>query len=207
MSIIEAKEDGIEYSNGWYKIPCEACGKGIVKRTAYSRKRSYVCDNCKAIERGKSDVAALDKKEAKFRTAVNRIESCVGNIDEYKNAIAVVHRTLHRTGWYRSTEEIMAAIELLHHGIRTIHQQKIGKYHADFVLPDYKVLLEIDGKPYHNRDTLEREGLRDGTILLMMGVDWEIVRIDTANLNRDIRQLVPAIEAVLEHRRKERKNL
>lgn len=52
MSIVHAREDGIEIVRKnfreIYYIPCEICGKKIM-RTQYSRKRTYLCDYCKGV--------------------------------------------------------------------------------------------------------------------------------------------------------------
>lgn len=206
MGYREAMEDGIEKEPyGCYRIPCSVCKTNLVKSTSYSRKRTYTCDRCKAIAKGKEDPFQVANKAIKFQDAVSRIELIVGNLDEYQDAMKKVQKTLNHAGWYRSTEEIMAAIELLKNGVKTIHQQKVGRYSVDFVFPDYKVLLEIDGKPFHNNR--EKEGIRDGQILLSMGAGWEMIRIDTDRINKDIRKLLPSIEAILEYRKAENRRL
>lgn len=207
MGYKEAMEDGIKAVGSYYLIPCSVCKTKQIKCASYSRKRTYTCDMCKAIAKGKSDPVKAANKALKFHDAVSRIELVVGDLTEYREAMEKVQRTLDHAGWYRSTEEIMAAIELLKNGVKTIHQQKIGRYSVDFVLPEYKVLLEIDGKPFHNNHTLEKEGIRDGQILLSVGVGWEIIRIDTDKINKDIRKLLPSIEAILEYRQAEKKRL
>lgn len=207
MGYKEAIEDGIKKTGSYYNIPCCVCNKALVTSASYSRDKKYICKTCKKISEGRKDPGQVINKEIKFQNAVSRLEVLVDNFDAYKEAIEKIRKTLHHVGWYRSTEEIMVAIELLQKGVKTIHQQKVGKYSVDFVLPDFKVLLEIDGKPFHNNHTLAREGERDGTILLKMGVDWEIVRIDTDKINKDIQKLLPSIEAILEYRKAEKRRL
>ena len=207
MGYKEAIEDGIKKAGNYYKIPCCVCGEALVISASYSREKKYICKTCKKVAEGRKNPDQVVSKEIKFQNAVSRIESIVDGFDKYKESIEKVHKTLHHAGWYRSTEEIMVAIELLQKGVKIIHQQKVGKYSVDFVLPEYKVLLEIDGKPFHNNHTLAREGERDGTILLKMGVDWEIIRIDTDKINKDIQKLLPSVEAIIEYRKSERRRL
>lgn len=208
MGYRDALEDGVEVKNGIYKIPCSMCGEGYVIRTVYSRKRVYTCAACQGlIKKAEKQATPDQEKEKRYKRAVNRIKADAKSLDGYQDAMEKVRKTLHRPGWYGSTEEIMVAIELLHRGVKTIHQQQVGKYRVDFVLPEYKVLLEIDGKPFHNAGTREREGLRDGIILLRMGDGWEMIRIDTDKINAHITRLVPSIETVLEHRKAERQRL
>lgn len=205
MGYRDAIEDGIQFDGSWYKIPCQKCKTEYVRSSAYSRKRTYICKTCKSIAEGEKDTDQAITKEIRFRQAVSRIEVLVDDIEKYKGAIAAVYKTLHHKGWYRSTEEVMVAIELVQKGVKTIHQQKIGKYSVDFALPEYKVLLEIDGKPFHNNHTLEKEGIRDGSILLAVGVDWEMIRIDTDKVNKNIEMLLPSILEILEYRKQQNK--
>ena len=199
MGFDEAREDGIVCRRGRFDIPCSVCGTEIIRSATYRRGFRYICEDCKSIEKGKSNEYYFIKKETKFRDAVSRIEVIVGDLKEYENAINKVYKTLHHTGWYKSTEEIMVAIELLKNGIKTIHQQKVDRYRVDFVLPEYKALLEVDRKPFHS--DRRKEGIRDGNILLKMGLEWEMIRMDTDYINKDIRQLVPSIKAILADRR------
>ena len=206
MGYREAIEDGIAVNRGIYMIPCNHCGK-LVQRTSYTRGRKYTCKLCKGIVESIEKPETAVKKEERFARAVNRIKAIVNNFDDYQKATETVYKTLHRSGWYGSTEEIMVAIELLQKGVRTIHQQKVSRYHVDFVLPEYKVLLEIDGRPFHNDSTLQREGMRDGLILALMGSDWEMIRIDTGKINKDITKLLPSIIAILESRKEARRRM
>lgn len=196
MSYIEALQDGITKTGPYYNIPCGTCETGIVKSKSYRRDKKYTCQDCKSIAKGKADYSKAIVKETKFRDAISRIELMVGDMEPYQEAIEKVHRTLHHEGWYKSTEEMMAAIELLKNGVRAIHNQKIGRYHVDFALPDHKIILEIDGKVYHNSDTRRQEGIRDGNILLMIGLDWKIIRLDTDRVNNHIERLIPSIIAI-----------
>lgn len=201
MSYLEAMEDGIPKIRGCYEITCSVCGTEKIRSRSYSRQKKYTCHDCKCIRDGIKNEDTAMRKEIKFAKAIDNIEATVGDLEPYRDAIEKVKKSLHHTSWFRSTEEIMVAIELLKNGVKAIHQQKIGKYKVDFVLPDYKVLLEIDGKPFHNSDTRAAEGMRDGSIILTMGLDWEMVRIDTGRINKDITKLLPSIQTILDNRK------
>lgn len=218
MGYKEAIEDGIEiikvpYSTGAnrrrtkFKVKCEKCNNDFWAG-GYVRGKKYYCERCKVKMKRENEVNEdfefHQLKEFKFETALCRIKNQVSNIDEYQNAIGIVHKTLHNIGWYQSTEEIMAAIEFLKNKEKVIHQQKILNYHVDFVLPDKKAIVEIDGKPYHGYNK-EREGIRDGNIILAIGIQWELIRIDTDKINKNITKLLPAIDAILLERRKRRR--
>ena len=70
-------------------------------------------------------------------------------------------------------------------------------YVVDFVLPEMKVILEIDGKLYHGKEKKQYETIRDELICEKFGEEWELIRIDTENINTNVTRLLPAINAVL----------
>ena len=78
----------------------------------------------------------------------------------------------------------------------------IFNYSIDFVIPEYKVALEIDGRPFHGKDHADKQRKRDEVIIWKLGEDWEIIHIDTDNINANVTKLVPAIKAVLKSRKK-----
>ena len=203
MGVLEAVKHNIEYrSTGrvvFYKVNCNECGD-IFEHNRFNPKHAheYLCPKCKDIAKVADDLYLRSKKEKKFEAAVERISRMTKLTPKYKKAIEIVHKNLHRKGWFQSTEEIMVAIELLKNDVKAIHQQKVKQYKVDFVLPDMKVLLEIDGQIYHG--DLRKEGNRDGNIVLAMGLDWHVVRITTEKVNKDITKLMKAIKTIKEHK-------
>lgn len=205
MSYHEAVEDKIpmEKHQGawWYYPPCKICGTPVPSWN-YVRKVQYTCPECKRyLVEAKLNGDSLDKKKIKLQEAVKRI-SRVADIRKYETAIRIVEGELNKRGWFQSTEEIMAAIELIQCGYKVHHQVKVYEYSVDFVIPELKVALEIDGRLFHGKDKREKEGLRDEVICSKLGEGWELIRIDTENINRNVTRLVPAIRAV----KKSRKN-
>lgn len=182
-------------------------GKTITTLTAVS-DLMYVCQECRhelvILEHQTRLEADRDKKLKKLKTAIKRISGKT-DIRPYKNAIEWVEKNLYKNGWFQSTEEIMTALELIHRNVKAHHQVRVYDYFVDFVLPDYKVILEIDGKLFHGNDRAEKEHIRDEVIAGKFGDGWEVVRIDAENINMNITKLVPAIKAVLKERHK-RKN-
>ena len=201
MGFLDAHRDGIKTRHEgratWYSVKCNECGEHFEqKRYNSNHVDQYMCNKCKGNTKVAEDRYLYTAKELKFERAVERIGGMTKINDDYKRAINVVHKNLHNKGWFQSTEEIMVAIELLKNRVKVIHQQKVKNYKVDFVLPDMKVLLEVDGAIYHNN--LRREGERDGNILLAMGLDWNVVRISTDRINKDVTKLMKAIKAVKE---------
>ncbi len=78
------------------------------------------------------------------------------------------------------------------------------EYSVDFVLPEYKVALEVDGTIFHGKEKLRQQQLRDEAVIWKLGCGWEVIRISTDNINTNITKIVPAIEAVIEKRAKQK---
>lgn len=171
-----------------------------------SARNEITCKDCKELlveqERAEKASEELDVKVKKFRTAVKRIEK-VADITKYQKAIKLVQNNLSKPGWFQSTEEVMAAIELLKRGYKVQHQVKIFDYRVDFIIPELKAVLEID-EPLFHRDKQEKEQIRDSVIESKLGKGWNVVRVKTDMINKNVTRLVPGIKAVIRYR--ERKN-
>jgi very-short-patch-repair endonuclease len=212
---LDAVKDGIRIENpqrsgelAKYYPKCCICGNEMLVLN-YKRGVRYVCKKCKAKaklrDRNTKINEDYDLKEQKFDRAVGRISKMLigkrANKEEYKIAAEKIHRKLHRPLWFQSTEEIMVAIQLVKDKIPTRHQVKFGKYRADFVLPDEKVVLEVDGTPFHNEKTATKESMRDSLITIALGPNWEVVRISDQLINENITKLVEAIRKARDHRK------
>lgn len=209
MSYLEAIEDGIPYEkhNGynWYYPPCRIC-ESPVPSWSYLRGASYICSECKKslLEhhwQGQNE----DKKLKKYRNAVKRI-SKVAPIEKYEKAMKIVEKNLYKAGWFQSTEEIMVAIELIQKGYKINHQVQIFEIRVDFVVPELKVVLEVDGRLFHSGKRNE-EIFRDELIERKMGEGWYVIRIDTENINKNITKLISAIKAVIKYRKSKKSSL
>ena len=154
-----------------------------------------------AQSREEANESNVSRKQKKLNNAIKRI-SAVTDISKYENAIAYVSQNLNRPRWFQSTEEIMVALELLKCGVRANHQVRIFEYRVDYVLPDLKVVLEVDGPIYHGKDKARQQQTRDDVIRWKLGAEWEIVRISTECINMNITRLMPAIKEVLRRRKK-----
>lgn len=209
MSWREANEDGIPIIkdkmsfNGYYP-PCHICGTPVYS-WSYIRGVSYTCPECRKElirqEREEKQRLGVPEKSDKLDTAVKRI-SKHANIPDYENAICKVKKCLSRPGWFQSTEEIMTALELLRNGIKVYHQVRVFDYFVDFILPELKVALEIDGSIYHGKDRYAQQVLRDDVIKNKLGDDWEVIHISTDDINKNVTRLLPAIRGVVNYRKK-----
>lgn len=199
MTREEAEKDGVivvegEFGRCSYYIPCEICGRKVW-RTQYSRKRTYLCDYCKGVIKEKKKIEIPDVRtqyDKRFKKAVDNIKHAVKDFEQYEKAISIAET---RAYCYGSIPEAMVAIELLKNRLKIIPQQKAGKYKVDFVIPSLKIILEIDGKLYHN--DLAKEGERDFYLQAKFGTGWTIIHFPAEYVTKDITKLVQFISARL----------
>ena len=187
-----------------YHPSCHICGESV-SVLAYRPNLRYTCNTCKMImidKRLEEDSKALEEKRKRLKRAIKRI-SRVAQIADYKKAIEIIKKYMDRKGWFQSTEEIMAALELVKNNYRIHHQVKVGIYHVDFVIKSLEVVLEIDGILYHPKDLKSRNKSmrRDEFIKYKFGNDWEVIHIDDVCINTDITKLSTAIDEVLKKRK------
>jgi len=214
--LIEAIEDGIRFvknedsGGGTYYYPvCHVCGIREVKCLSYKKALKYTCKECKIEntlkERKNRNDMSFIAKQKKLENALKRMNIiCVKN-SVYERAYNIVNKNLGHEGWFQSTEEIMVALELLKQNIKVRHQVKFGRYKADFVLPEEKIVLEVDGMAFHNKSTVQKEIIRDNLIILSLGADWEVIRISDKNINTNVKKILTAIKQVKLKRAKMRK--
>jgi hypothetical protein len=128
-----------------YYPPCRICGAPVYS-WRYLKGAQYVCQECRQllVDIYNKEKVSVDKQTGKLNQAIKRI-SKVTSINPYEKAISIVSKKLYKKGWFQSTEEIMVALELIRRSVTAHHQTRIYDYYVDFVLPQYKVALEIDG--------------------------------------------------------------
>ena len=170
-----------------YTVPCDVCGEPLSVQK-YNTNNTYKCPNCvsRQVEVNKRLSKLLKDKihhEEAEEVGVDdehydRFESAASYFGiKHYCAIEEASKVMCKFG---SIPEAIACIELLHIGVRVVPQQKIGRYKVDFCLPDYKMIIEIDGALYH-RD-LNKEYWRDVAIQRLLGDDWAIKHIPAETL-------------------------
>lgn len=167
-------------------------------------KRSY-CKECyenenKRIVKTKNEIAKL-KKQIMFENAMQLLEKQRYNFYKNKEAIEVVRdKIIEKPDGFDSSYEVVAAIILVSNRIYSKTQVKIGRYQVDFILPDYKIVLEIDGE--RHKMNKKRDSERDEKIKSMLGNGWDIVRIPTELLDMKAENLVKGIDSLIDYRQK-----
>lgn len=192
-----------------YVTPCVDCGNPV-KNWAKKTDKSFKCKECRKKEKEQSRELTKQISELTLLRRLEKSEQYItkqyGNFIGYEHALKVVNENLSKPGWFQSTNEILAALELIRSSVKARHQVKMGRWHIDFVLPDYNAILEIDGGFHKEKMRKEKDKLKDAAIIAHLGPEWEIVRIRDEMLKSNLKKLVPAIKGLLTTRRKVRKS-
>lgn len=139
------------------------------------------------------------KARLMFERAIRLLEHQDIHIYDYQEAIGVVEKFVEKyPDKMQSADEVVAAIILIKKGMKIRAQAKIGRYTVDFLIPELKVVLEIDGALH--ADKLYYDNERDKTLRADLGDDWEVVRIKTEYIEQNAKQLVKAIKQVREQK-------
>ena len=139
------------------------------------------------------------KKRRMFETALDTLEHQRIKMYDYEEAIKSVQEFLEEhPDKFDSSYEIIAAIVLIKNRVRCKMQYKVGDYQIDILLPDLFVALEIDGDRHVHRKKYDSE--RDMTIKMILGSEWEIIRIKTDYLDWHADRLLTAIKKVCDYR-------
>lgn len=201
----EAVEDGIPYTyNAEKKVycyypPCRICDSPA-KSMVYVRGAKYTCELCRRriiqVRCHLSENPSVMEKEKRLKKALSRI-SKVADLKHYEEAITKVRKGFNIENYYQSTEEIMAALELLRRGYVIYHQKEIADFHVDFLIPELSVVLEVDGEPFHAINKAKSD-MRDYLIESILGSDYRVVHMPTKYINKDVTKLVYAIKKIKE---------
>lgn len=205
MGYNEAVEDGIRINNNnygpRYLVPCCECGTDVLSWN-YIRGRNYMCHSCKDRKKEELKPLKVEAKKRKPEIAIARIKQQGNNIEQYEKAILEIEKHIIKPNWFQSTEEIMVALQLYKRKIPFNHQAKIHNYIVDFILPKDKIILEVDGKLFHTKETRRKEMLRDEFIINKMGEDWEVIRVSDEDVNSHIKNLPLAIRLKYKNRQR-----
>lgn len=140
------------------------------------------------------------KNRVMFERAMRKLENCGLNMTDIKReAIAVQKHSADNPEQYKSSEEMIAAVVMLKHGVDFEMNCKIGKYIVDMYIPEWKVIVEIDGERHETRGLYDSK--RDTELRRILGEEWEVIRIPTKYLDEDPAKLPDAIKAMLKQKK------
>ena len=168
-------------------------------------KSRFFCPECFKRRNERFDMMrdeyAVLKKRLMFERALRTLEKQTVDIYEYKDIIDDMAEYIEKNPEkFDSQHEMIAAIILVDNAVRTKMQYKIGPYRVDFYIPEYKIILEIDGD-FH-RNNLYRDNQRDIKIREELGNEWETVRIGTKYIEKNAKSLVDAMIAIRDEKKK-----
>lgn len=183
----EYKLDSELIAKGTHRAYCEECFKRETEKLA-ERKRKYL----------------VLKKQLMLERAIRSLERQEVPIYHYRELLldfeSLVEEEPER---FDSSEEMLAMLILADHGISVKPQFKVGKYRIDFLIPELKVALEIDGDRHAGKGY--EENRRDTLIRAVLGEEWEVVRIGTDYIDANAEKLIDAIKAVRDKKKELRK--
>lgn len=140
------------------------------------------------------------KNVVMFERSMRKMENSGLNMTDIKReAIAVQKHSADKPELYKSSEEMIAAIIMLKAGIDFEMNYKIGKFIVDMFIPDWKVIVEIDGERHENM--LVKDSKRDTELRKMLGAEWEVIRIPTKYIDDNPAKLPEAIKELLKHKK------
>lgn len=197
---------------------CWICDGPATKRSLLQEKtefggfepagKRWFCDCCfdKFYEEHNADRKEYVrlKKKLMFERAVRILERQDVDIYEYQDAIFTIEEyNMENLNKFDSSHEIVAAIILIHNEVETKVQYPIENYRVDFYLPKLKIVLEVDGDRHKHQKQADNE--RDTKIRKTLGLDYEIIRVQTELIEQNAELLVEAVKSIREERIKLRK--
>lgn len=202
-------EHGLEL----YAYPCRVCGEWKATSWLPREKRKLACPECRELEELRKKAERAESMKAvntaladrRLQIALEVLEKQDADLSKYEYAIQKVRQNLYRPNWFQSASEVLVALELIRSGIKARHQVRMGRWRVDFVLPELKVVLEVDNDFYHRPENKPAQKLRDSCIIAALGGEWEIIRINDDLIRQRLKHLAKAIHAILDGRKEARK--
>lgn len=164
------------------RLKCSICQKEYEYNRLFNTK--YMCNACLSKTRKVKRVQMLDRAMMMLkRKSSSRIyrKAKEGYFDEEYD---LLKQKIENGVQFGSASEIVLALEMEKENIRYISQAEICGRHVDFLLPDLRIIVEVDGAIYHTDTIKDLE--RDEYVLSYMDEDYEIVRIPDENIPRYI---------------------
>lgn len=169
----------------------------------------WYCERCyeektKDLDATRAEYGKL-KKKLMLERAVTLLEDKV-KIYEYQDIIEQMAEYVEECPEkFDSSDEMIAAIIFIANQIKVKMQYKVASYTVDFLIPDLRVIVEIDGERHLYKREYDND--RDITIRATIGSEWEVIRIPTKLLEQNPEKLVQAvIQAKQERQRLRGKN-
>ncbi|GAV21595.1 DUF559 domain-containing protein [Carboxydothermus pertinax] len=183
---------------------CWGCGTVVPMATDKPLARVF-CPDCKEEYPKQLEAKRLEylrlRAELMFDRALRMLEKQMAKMYLYQEAAEVVFDKIKEDPEaFDSAHEMVALMELLKNRVKVKLHPVVGKYKPDMLLPNEKVVLEIDGY-MHEFKKLE-DYKRDIEMRAILGADWEVVRIPTKYIEQNVSALLTAIKEIKSYKQK-----
>lgn len=152
---------------------CLICGEEFES----GKTNAYSCDKCESKIRLIKKMEMVDKAQRELEKRTGKMKSFKPKRNMSKYVKPVKERVMNGIDNFSSMPEAVVAIQMERIGLKYETQKEIAGKKADFVIPEIKIILEIDGELYHTDE--DKSFLRDRQIMAVMDEEWEIVHIHT----------------------------
>lgn len=157
-------------------------------------ENDYICEVCNLKIKSIKKLEMIDKASKRL----SKIKS-IYNKENLNIATSKVKKRVYKgIDWFDSSLEAMLAIQMTFSGIEYESQKNIGRLKADFVIPEAKTVLEVDGELYHQ--DCEKENNRDKKILKRLGKDWKIIHLNEDTIPYRTNDLINRLDFVFQMR-------
>ena len=184
---------------------CWICGADIVKSypstDIMSARfcREHWLQNTKEHRQIVHDYLIL-KMKVMHERALRIMEKAGCSMAQYKRAAyAVLRHAQENPEKYKSSHEMVAAVVMLAYGADFEMNYKIGRSIVDIFIPDWDVVVEIDGETHEGKEL--QDSNRDVRIRQTLGKEWEIIRIPTKYIEQSPDRLPEAIQKMAAKKR------
>lgn len=150
---------------------CLICGAEFES----GKTNDYSCDKCESKIRLIKKVEMIDKAQKELEKRTGKMKSFKPKRDMSRYVKPVKERVMNGIDNFSSMPEAVVAIQMERIGLKYETQKNIAGKKADFIIPEIKIILEIDGELYHTDE--DKSFLRDRQIMAVVGEGWEIVHI------------------------------
>lgn len=158
------------------KHTCLICGVEFEN----GKTNAYSCDKCENKIRLIKKMEMIDKAQKELEKRTGKMKSFKPKRDMSRYAKPVKERVMSGIDNFSSIPEAVVAIQMERISLKYETQKDIASKKADFIIPEIKIILEIDGELYHTDE--DKSFLRDRQIMAVVGEEWEIVHINTKEI-------------------------
>lgn len=135
----------------------------------------YTCDKCESKIKLIKKMEMVDKAQKELEKRKGKMRRFKEKFDMSKYTNEVKNRVVNGIDNFSSMPEAIVAIQMQRIGLKYETQKDIAGKKVDFIIPEIKIILEIDGELYHTDE--DKEFLRDRQIMHEVEEKWEIVHI------------------------------